>query len=85
MTNFSFFLALLSAFFGAAGTLILFLNSYALEPLSGGIFGGPQQQAWNEDVKKRNKSRRIKLKWGLAILMLSFVLQFISVLLSYSN
>jgi len=64
-----------AAIFGAAGTAILFFNSYAFQPLQGAVFGSPSVTEANNHIKARNIQRR---KWqlvGLGLLLLSFVIQ----------
>lgn len=64
-----------SAVLGAIGTIILFFNSYALEPFEGGVFGSDAVTEHNNHVRDKNKNR---LRWqrvGLAFLCLSFSVQ----------
>jgi hypothetical protein len=67
--------SLISALLGAAGTLVLFRGSYALEPFSGGIFGGPEINADNARIRRENKQREKMQKVGLVLLCASFVVQ----------
>ena len=69
------YVTLLSASSGAAGTFILFRATYAFEPLSGGVFGGPEIDKWNARVRADNKRRAFLQKLGLVLLGLSFVVQ----------
>lgn len=71
---------LVSAIFGMTGTIILFFSSYALEPFQGGVFGSKEVYDWNDRVRSRNRRRKIIQKMGLALLCLSFVVQFVAVL-----
>ena len=72
---------LLSASSGAVGTFVLFLSTYAFEPLSGGTFGGPENDKWNARVQAANTRRKLGLKIGLGFLGLSFVIQAITAFL----
>jgi len=82
MESISHILALLSALLGAAGSAILFYGSYTLESFSAGIFGSPEQQKWDNEVKSRNRSRVARQRIGLIALMVGFVCQFVSTVLS---
>ena len=66
---------LISAALGAIGTLILFLGSYSLQPLEGGIFGSPEITEHNERIKAKNARRLVWQRIGLTFLCASFVVQ----------
>lgn len=66
---------------GAAGTIILYRNSYTLEPFEGSVFGSPEVTEHNENVKKRNAARISAQQQGFGLLCVSFVLQAVAVLL----
>ena len=68
-------LVLLSASSGAIGTFILFQNTYAFEPFSGGTLGGPKNDEWNARVRSETPRRRLWLKVGLGFLGVSFIIQ----------
>ncbi len=74
--------ALLSALLGAFGTIVLFFNSYTLEPFEGGGFNSEAMQERNDQVKAKNKKRKFGQQIGLGLLCLSFVVQAISVISS---
>jgi hypothetical protein len=59
---------LIAAALGVAGTIVLYLGSYALEPLEGAAFGGPILDAWNEKVRRKNRARVIKQRVGIALI-----------------
>jgi len=69
-------LGLLSALFGAGGTLLLFFGSFAFEGFA---------PYYNKEIidaqVKRNKRRQRLQRAGLSLLLLSFVLAGLSVLL----
>ena len=66
---------------GAAGTIILYRNSYTLEPFEGGVLGSPQVDEHNESVKKRNADRVRAQRQGFGLLCVSFLLQAVAVFL----
>jgi hypothetical protein len=68
-------MTLLSAALGIIGTLVLFYSSYALQPLSGSYFGGPETAERDSRISKKNKARVIWQRVGLAFLCASFVVQ----------
>lgn len=70
-----------SAVLGAIGTAILFLNSYADEPLIGGVFGSNAITEENSRIKARNRRRHKWQKVGLLFLCLSFFVQAVAVFL----
>jgi hypothetical protein len=72
---------LLSAIFGAAGTIFLFFGSYTLEPLAGAVWGGPVVDKENAKIRGKNKSRILRQRIGLVFLCLSFIIQVVSVFL----
>ena len=47
---------LASAILGAIGTVVLFFNSYALQPFQGGIFGSDALTASNNAVRTTARS-----------------------------
>jgi hypothetical protein len=64
-----------SASLGAIGTIVLFFNSYAFEPLQGGVFASDAITECNNRIRAENRRR---LKWqriGIGILCLSFIVQ----------
>lgn len=72
---------LLSAAFGAAGTIVLFIGSYSTQPLEGAVFNSPQVERFNARIKAKNKARIVLQRIGLALLCVSFLLQAIAVFL----
>lgn len=60
---------------GAIGTTVIYFNSYSMQPLEGGVFGGPELSAYNDDIKRKNTKRLIFQRIGLAFLFASFVFQ----------
>jgi hypothetical protein len=70
-----------SAALGAIGTIVLFLNSYADQPLVGGMFGSPAITESNNRIRAKNLSRHKWQKVGLVFLGLSFSLQAVAVFL----
>jgi len=70
-----------SAILGAIGTIVLFLNSYADQPLEGGVFGSDEITDSNNHIKAKNHSRHKWQKVGLVFLSLSFFVQAASVFL----
>jgi hypothetical protein len=73
--NLSQAMNLASAVFGAAGTMILFFSSYSLQPLEGGVFGGPALTEYNAKIQAKNARRLVLQRVGLALLCASFVVQ----------
>jgi hypothetical protein len=69
---------LLAAIVGAAGTAILFFNSWAIQPLEGGVLGSPGLTEYNNRIRAKNDRRLMWQKVGLGLLLLSFILQAIS-------
>jgi hypothetical protein len=59
---------LLAAVSGAIGTAILFFNSYAFEPMQGGIFGSPELTEADNHILAKNRSRAKWQEVGLAFL-----------------
>ncbi|MFZ0007488.1 MAG: hypothetical protein WAK94_04530 [Steroidobacteraceae bacterium] len=47
---------LVAADFGAVGSLVLYLNTYALQPYQGASFGGVGTQEYNACVRAHNPS-----------------------------
>ena len=74
--------ALLSAVLGAAGTIILFFNSWTLQPHAGTFLSGPNRQADNARTNARNRRMVLWQKFGLVLLCLSFAAQGIAVFLA---
>lgn len=72
---------LISAALGATGTIILFLNSYADEPLVGGVFGSDAITDENNRIRTKNRRRHKWQKVGLTFLCLSFIAQALAVFL----
>lgn len=72
---------LLSAILGAIGTLILFANSYALQPLEGAVWGGDEVTAENDRIKAQNLKRLKMQRVGLVFVCLAFCSQAASVFL----
>jgi len=66
---------LASAILGAIGTVVLFFNSYALQPFQGGIFGSDALTASNNAVRTANAKRVVRL------LCVSFAIQAVAVFL----
>ena len=66
---------LVSAVSGVVGTIILFKNSYAVQPLEGGIFGSDAITSYNENIKKKNERRVVNQRVGLAFVCISFAIQ----------
>ena len=71
-------LTLVSAILGAAGSGVLFFNSYALEPSEGAVWGGPDVDAENARIARRNASRVFLQRIGLGLILAAFVLQGLS-------
>lgn len=69
------------ALLGAIGTIILFFNTYSLEPLQGGIFGSLELDENNKKIKNKNLNRIFFQKIGLGFLCASFIVQAISIFL----
>lgn len=67
-------LSLLSAFFGAVGTIILFKNSFSLEPTSGAPMNSDALREHNRLLKLKNQKRLRYQKAGLLCLLASFLL-----------
>jgi len=72
---------LASAGFGAAGTIVLFFGSYALQPFQGGIFGSDALTASNNSIRVANAARVVRQRIGLVLLCLSFTVEAIAVFL----
>jgi hypothetical protein len=70
-----------SAALGVIGTAILFLTSYVLEPLAGGVFGSDEVTEYNNRIRAKNKRNRKWQKTGFVFLCLSFVAQAVASLL----
>lgn len=68
---------LASAVLGAAGTIILFLSTYSIEPLEGGVFGSPEVYEGNNRVRAKNAKRLIWQRIGLGFLCGSFFVQIV--------
>jgi predicted alpha/beta hydrolase len=64
---------LASALFGAGGTLILLVGSHAFEG-----FGLFETQAAVDAKMTRNAERWTKQRWGLGLILVSFLLQAVS-------
>jgi len=45
---------------GAIGTVVLFFNSYALQPFQGDIFGGDALTASNDAIRTANAKRVVR-------------------------
>lgn len=60
---------------GAIGTIIIYFNSYSMQPLEGGVFGSPELSAHNNNIKRKNTKRLISQRIGLVFLFASFVFQ----------
>jgi hypothetical protein len=71
--------ALASMALGAIGTMILFLNSYTLEPPAGAALGSPESVKQNEGIMAKNASRTRWQRVGFAILCASFIVQAMSI------
>ena len=76
------YVALLSAILGAAGTVVLFNGSYALQPREGAPFGGPILDKANAQIDSMNAARLFKQRVGLALLCASFLAQGVAVFLT---
>ncbi len=76
------YVALLSAFLGAAGTIVLFFGTYGLQPFEGAAFGGPIVNEANAHIAAMNEARMVKQRVGLALLCTSFFAQAVAVLLA---
>lgn len=72
---------LASAILGAIGTVVLFFNSYALQPFQGGIFGSDDLTASNNAIRTANAKRVVRQRIGLAYLCASFAIQAVAVFL----
>ncbi|MFM0726218.1 hypothetical protein PQQ53_21350 [Paraburkholderia strydomiana] len=72
---------LLSAANGAVGTIVLFVGSYAIQPLEGAVFNSPQVEKYNARIKCKNNARIVTQRVGLALLCLSFLFQAVAVFL----
>lgn len=68
-------LTFFSAIFGAAGAVVLFFGSYALEPNAAFGFANPPEQA---RVDARNSRRVLVQRIGLGLILMAFVLQGVS-------
>jgi hypothetical protein len=67
--------ALVSAIFGAAGTICLFLGTYSMEPYRMPFYV-PREAALKDDgTLGRNGRRLVLLRIGLTLLLVSFILQ----------
>jgi hypothetical protein len=66
---------LAAAALGALGTIILFFNSWSLEPHFGGVFSGPTYAKDTADLKARNAARKLWQRIGLGLILASFILQ----------
>lgn len=77
-------LALASAILGAGGTSLIFIGSYAFEPMQGAVFYGPEVARWNEATGRRNIIRKWEQRVGLMLLCISFIVQAASVFLPAS-
>lgn len=75
------FVNLLSAAIGAAGTIVLFIGSYSIQPLEGAVFNSPEVEEFNARTKAKNKERIVIQRVGLALLCASFLLQAVAVFL----
>ena len=67
--------SLISAVFGAAGAIVLFNGSYALQPFEGGVFGSDALTAYNDQVKRKNARRVVIQKVGLGLICIGFLIQ----------
>ncbi len=76
------YVALFSAILGAAGTIVLFVGSYALEPHEGAVWGGPKVDEWNKARDARNATRVLRQRIGLALLCASFFAQGVAIFLA---
>lgn len=72
---------LASAILGAIGTVVLFFNSYALQPFQGGIFGSDVLTALNNAIRTANAKRVVRQRIRLAFLCVSFAIQAVAVFL----
>jgi hypothetical protein len=72
---------LASAILGTMGTVVLFFNSYALQPFEGGVFGSDALTASNNAVRTANAKRVVRQRIGLASLCVSFAVQAVAVFL----
>lgn len=68
-------ITLVSAILGAAGTLVLFQGSHALEAVQGSFFGSTTTDADAEATRVRNIKRMRIQRIGLCLILLSFVVQ----------
>lgn len=75
------YVGLCSAVFGAVGTIIMFLNSYSIQPQAGGVFGGPLVTEYNNGVRAKNARRIVWQRIGLGFLCFSFTVQAVAVFL----
>ena len=73
---------LLSAFLGFAGTIILFFNSWTLQPHAGAFLSGQGRLADNARTNVKNRRMVFWQRFGLVLLCLSFVAQGIAVFLA---
>lgn len=72
--NFAAQINLASAIFGVIGTIILYKNSYAIEPTEGAPFNSESVKAHNKLIKARNLKRLQHQKLGLLCILAGFVL-----------
>lgn len=72
---------LVAAGFGAVGSLVLYLNTYALQPIQGG-FAGPGTREYTAEVKAHNQRRTRWNRLGIGFLLVGFLIQAVSVFLN---
>ena len=64
-----------SALLGGAGTLILFFYSFSLQPYEGAVWGGPEVDKENSNIRRKNSRRIFMQKIGLSLICASFAVQ----------
>ncbi len=72
---------LTAAILGTFGTVVIFFNSYALQPFEGGIFGTAALTAANEAIGTANVKRFVRQRTGLACFCGRFAVQAVAVFL----
>lgn len=68
---------LLSSIIGVIGSFILSQGTYGFEPIPS-VLSPPVN-----DISKRNKNRKIKQQWAGYLLLAAFILQAISIVISF--
>jgi hypothetical protein len=71
---------LISAALGLSASIVLFFSTYGFQPFEGAPFNSDELVRSNQRIKTKNKVRRIGQSIGLALLCLSFAVQFVAAL-----